>query len=155
IWGDGPRATPTVDAGLVYGLGGFGDLVCVDADKGDLKWRKSMLKDLGGQVNPIQGGVGDGQPDGPQLGWGYTWSPVVDGDRLICTPGGPQGTVAALDKKTGTVLWRSKELKEQCSYASPIVAEVGAMRHYVIQTYAGPFGVGPDGAVLWHQPKKY
>src|SRR5215472_12078953 len=125
IWGDGPRATPTVDAGLVYCLGGFGDLVCVDADEGDLKWRKSMLKDLGGQVNPIGGGPGEGKPDEPQLGWGYTWSPLVDGDRLICIPGGPEGTVAALDKKTGTVLWRSKDLKEQCCYASPILAEVG------------------------------
>jgi len=155
IWGEGPRATPTVDKGLVYGLGGQGELVCVDASGGALKWRKSMLKELNGQVNPIGGGPGDGEPDQPQLGWGYTWSPLVDGDRLICTPGGPDGTVAALDKKSGNVLWRSKDLKEQCAYASPIHAEVGGIRHYVIQTYKGPYGVSTSGAVLWHYPRPY
>jgi outer membrane protein assembly factor BamB len=148
IWGDGPRATPTVDDGLVYGLGGQGELVCVDANDGALKWRKSMPKELNGQVNPIGGG-----PE--NFGWGYTWSPLVDGDKLICTPGGPDGTVAALDKKTGNVLWRSKELKEQCAYASPILAEVGGIRHYVIQTYKGPYGVSTSGAVLWHYERPY
>src|SRR5438093_1446317 len=82
-------------------------------------------KDLGGQVNPVGGG--------PEIfGWGYTWSPLLDSDKLICVPGGPEGTVAALDKQSGKVLWRSMELTEQCSYASPIFAEVGGIRHYVI-----------------------
>jgi len=148
IWGEGPRATPTVDNGLVYALGGQGELVCVDAKDGALKWRKSMAKDLNAQVNPIGGG-----PE--NLGWGYTWSPLVDGDKLVCTPGGPDGTVAALDKKTGNLLWRSKELTEQCSYASPILVEVGGIRHYVVQTYAGAFGVSQNGAVLWHYEKEY
>jgi outer membrane protein assembly factor BamB len=113
-----------------------------------------MLKDLGGQVNPVGGGIGSKEGE-PMLGWGYTWSPLVDGDKLICTPGGPQGTVAALDKKTGSVLWRSKELTEQCSYASPIFAEVGGIRHYVIQTYAGLFGISADGSLLWHYKRLY
>jgi outer membrane protein assembly factor BamB len=152
--GDGPRATPTVDNGLVYGLSGDGNLVCVQADSGALKWRKSMLKDLDGQVNPIGGGIGSKEGE-PLLGWGYSWSPLVDGDKLICTPGGPKGTVAALDKKTGEVLWRSKGLTEQCSYASPILAEVGGIRHYVIQTYVGPFGISADGAVLWSFKRPY
>lgn len=154
VWGEGPRATPTVDGNLVFGLGAQGNLVCVAADSGSVKWRTSMGKDLGGEVNPEGGGVGSKQGE-PQLGWGYAWSPLVDGDKLICTPGGPQGTVAALDKRTGKVLWRSKELTEQCSYASPIIAEAGGIRHYVIQTYAGPAGVSTDGAVLWRYAKKY
>src|SRR5262249_39756598 len=106
-----------------------------------------------GQVNPIGGGIGEKEGE-PMLGWGYSWSPLVDGEQLICTPGGPNGTVAALDKKTGKVLWRSKEYTQQCSYASPILAEVGALRHYVILTYDGATGVSTNGAVLWHYPKK-
>jgi outer membrane protein assembly factor BamB len=146
-WGDGPRATPTVDDGLVYGLGGQGELICVEADSGKEKWRKSMPKDLGGQVNPEGGG-----PE--NIGWGYTWSPLVDGDQLICTPGGPEGTVAALDKKTGKVLWRSKDFTEQCSYASPMLADVGGIRHYVVLTYNGVTGISTSGATLWHYAKK-
>jgi hypothetical protein len=145
-WGAGPRATPTVDGSLVYALGGQGELVCVTTD-GKEQWRKSMPKDLNGQVNPEGGGPED-------IGWGYTWSPLVDGEQLICTPGGPDGTVAALDKKTGKVLWRSKEYTQQCSYASPMLAEVGGIRHYVILTYDGATGVSTSGAVLWHYPKK-
>jgi outer membrane protein assembly factor BamB len=146
-WGDGPRATPTVDDGLVYGLGGQGELVCVEADSGKEKWRKSMPKDLAGQVNPEGGG-----PE--KIGWGYTWSPLVDGDRLICTPGGPEGTVAALNKKSGKLLWRSKDFTKQCSYASPMLAEVGGIRHYVVLTYNGVTGISTSGATLWHYPKK-
>jgi outer membrane protein assembly factor BamB len=147
-WGAGPRATPTVDGPLVYALGGQGELVCVAAADGREQWRKSMPKDLNGQVNKEGGG-----PE--NIGWGYTWSPLVDGEQLICTPGGPDGTVAALDKKTGKVLWRSKEYAQQCSYASPMLAEVGGIRHYVILTYDGSTGVSTSGAVLWHYPKKF
>jgi outer membrane protein assembly factor BamB len=147
-WGGGPRATPTVQEGLVYGLGGLGDLVCVDAASGQEKWRKSMPNDLGGQVNPIGGGPKD-------LGWGWTWSPLVDGDHVICVPGGPQGTVAALDKKTGDLRWRSKDVTDQCSYSSPIVAEVGGIRHYIVMTVEGVTGVSAkDGSVVWRYLKK-
>jgi outer membrane protein assembly factor BamB len=151
--GDGPRATPTVDNGLVYGLSGDGNLVCVQADSGALKWRVSMLKDLDGQVDPVGGGLGKNEGE-PLLGWGYSWSPLVDGDKLICTPGGPKGAVAALDKRTGKVLWRSKDFTEQCSYASPVLAEVGGIRHYVVLTDNGVTGISTSGATLWHYPKK-
>jgi hypothetical protein len=147
-WGEGPRATPTVDGGFVYVLSGRGELVCVSSEGKEI-WRKGMIPDLGGEVDPRPGG-GDAE-----LGWGYTWSPLVDGNQLICIPGGARGTVAALDKQTGGVLWRSKELTEKAQYASPIIAEVGGIRHYVVQTYAGPCGVSRDGALLWHYKKEY
>jgi outer membrane protein assembly factor BamB len=142
-WGDGPRSTASVDGGLIYALGGGGDLVCVEADTGKERWRKSMPGDLAGEVNPVGGG-----PE--KIGWGYTWSPLVDGGHLICYPGGPQGAVAALDKKTGQVVWRSKELTEQATYSSPVVVEVEGIRQYVVQTQYGPAGVAAkDGKLLW------
>jgi outer membrane protein assembly factor BamB len=146
-WNLGPSATPTVDDGLVYGLGGQGILVCVEAASGKERWRKSMAKDLAGEVNPIGGGLEEPTP----LGWGYTWSPLVDGDNLICTPGGKQGNTAALNKKTGDVVWRSKSFTDQCSYASPVKAEVGGVPHYVVVTNQGVAGVAAkDGSLLWY-----
>src|SRR5438132_17305 len=115
IWGDGPRATPTVDGDRVYALGGQGDLVCVGADGKEI-WRKNMTRDLGGEVSQIGGSL-------DELAWGYTWSPLVDGDQLICVPGGAKGTLAALNKMTGAVTWRSQDFKEAAPYASPVVAE--------------------------------
>ena len=92
-WNDGPSSSPAVDGDLVYALGGGGEFVCVEAGSGKERWRKSMLKDLGGDVNSIGGG-----PE--QVGWGFAWSPLVDGDNVICVPGGKSGLLAALDKKT-------------------------------------------------------
>jgi outer membrane protein assembly factor BamB len=145
-WGVGPRATATVDGELIYALGSQGDLVCVEAKGGKEKWRQSMPKDLAGEVNPITGQPG---------GWGWTWSPLVDGDQLICLPGGKQGTFAALDKKSGKPLWRSKDLTEPCTYSSPIVADVGGVKHYVVTTNKLVAGVSAkDGSVLWTYTKK-
>ncbi|MBL8798197.1 MAG: PQQ-binding-like beta-propeller repeat protein [Planctomycetia bacterium] len=147
-WSAGPSATPTVDGDVLYALGGLGDLVCVDVKDGKERWRKSMAKELDGEVNPIGGGPA-------KLGWGYTWSPLVDGDKLICTPGGPKGTVAALDKKTGQVLWRSTELTDQCCYASPQTAVIHGVKQYVILTNAGLAGVSAqDGQLLWNYKRQ-
>jgi hypothetical protein len=147
-WNAGPSATPTVDGELVYALGGQGDLICVETATGKERWRKSLPAELGAEVNPIGGGA-------DKVGWGFTWSPVVDGDRLICVPGGSQGTLAALDKRTGQVQWRSKELTDLASYASPLAIEVGGVRQYVVLTNEGVSGVAAkDGQLLWRYLKK-
>jgi outer membrane protein assembly factor BamB len=144
----GPSGTPTVDGELVYAVGGQGQLICVETATGSERWRKNLPVDLAAEVNPVGGGPA-------KLGWGFTWSPLVDGERLICVPGGPQGTLAALDKKTGQVLWRSKELTDQATYSSPLVIEVGGVRQYVQMTNEGVSGVAAkDGSLLWRYLKK-
>jgi outer membrane protein assembly factor BamB len=133
-WGDGPRGTPTVDGGTLYALGGSGDLMAVDAATGKQLWHINFVKDLGGDV-----------PD-----WGYTESPLVDGGRVIVTPGGARGTVAALDKKTGKEIWRCKGLTDGAAYSSPINAEVGGIKQYVQVTANGVAGIAADtGKLLW------
>jgi outer membrane protein assembly factor BamB len=146
-WSRGPNATPTVDGDLIFGLGSQGMLVCVDT-KGKEVWRKDLVKDLGAQVTPAGGG-----PD--IYHWGFCWSPLVDGDHLILTPGGPNGLFAALDKKTGKVLWQSKGNTEECSYCSPVVAEIAGVRQYITNTQKGPVAVDTTGKVLWTaKPKR-
>jgi outer membrane protein assembly factor BamB len=145
-WNAGPSATPTVDGDLVYALGGMGDLVCVEAAGGKERWRMNLPSVLGGEVNPIGGGLEEPSP----LGWGYTWSPLVDGEKLICVPGGKRGLLAALDKRTGKLLWQSKEMTDQASYSSPVVAEIGGVRQYVQVTNGGIVGIAAhDGRLLW------
>lgn len=147
-WNDGPSATPVVDGDRVYAMGGLGDLICVQAGSGKEVWRKNLPKDLGGAVNDIGGGA-------EKLGWGFTCSPLVDGGQLLCVPGGGQGTLAALDKKTGSVIWRSKELKDEATYSSPLVADIGGVRQYIEMTNAGVAGVAAkDGKLLWYYHRK-
>jgi outer membrane protein assembly factor BamB len=133
----GTRCTPTVDGDLVYGIGQFGDLVCVDKDTGKERWRKNFGKDFGGQSG----------------GWNFTESPLVDGDRLVCTPGGSKATMVALDKKTGDEIWRAP-LKQTAGYSSIVISNACNTKQYVQVTSAGTIGVSAkDGKLLWHYPK--
>jgi outer membrane protein assembly factor BamB len=143
-WGDGPRGTPTVDGDYLYVLDGQGELVCLQTADGKLVWRKNLIKDLGGEM---------------MTEWGYSESPLVDGDLLICTPGGPTGTMAALNKKTGEVVWRSSALTNKAPYTSAVVSNAGGAKQYVQTSYIDDTRGGvvsgfsaKDGKVLWSQP---
>jgi outer membrane protein assembly factor BamB len=140
--GDGPRCTPTVDGDRVYALSRQGELACLGVERGDVRWQKSYKKDLGGRM---------------MSGWDYSESPLVDGDKLICTPGGDKGALAALNKHTGEVLWRAPVKNAGGSgYASVVVAEVGGTRMYItlLGHSGGIVGVDArDGRLLWRYNK--
>lgn len=132
-WGNGPRGTPSVDGDRVYALSGPGNLVCAAVADGKVLWQASMA-DLGGK-----------RPN-----WGYTESAVVDGDLVLCTPGGAKGAVAALDKLTGKVKWQSKDFKDPAHYSSIVPARINGTAQYVQRTEKNVVGLAAsDGKVLW------
>jgi len=143
LWGDGPRATPAVADGLVYALGGGGELICATAHDGKVRWRVNLLRDLKGEITSAA--------DPPEkIGWGFTASPLVEGNKVVCVPGGKVGTLAALNKKTGQVLWRTEQLTAPANYSSPIVATVHDKRQFIQVLDDGVVGVAAsDGRVLW------
>jgi outer membrane protein assembly factor BamB len=132
----GPRCTPTVDGTRLYALGANGDLVCLETGTGKECWRKSLVSDFGGEM---------------MTNWGYSESPLVDGNKLICTPGGKDATLVALDKTTGATIWKAKVPQgDLASYASCIVAEAAGLRQYVQFLGGGVVGVAAeDGRFLW------
>jgi outer membrane protein assembly factor BamB len=135
----GPRCTPTLDGQLLYVLNQFGDLVCFQTADGKEVWRKSMKKDFDGKM---------------MSGWGYSESPLVDGPRLVCTPGGAAGTVAALDKKTGQLLWRSQQVQDPAAYCSLVPVDFGGVRQYIQLTGQSVLAVAAeDGRLLWRAPR--
>lgn len=134
----GPRAQPTVDEGAVFMLGQFGDLVCYDAATGKETWRKNLSKDFGGERG----------------GWGYAESVLVDGDNVICTPGGRKGTMLALNRKTGEQVWRTTDLADKAEYVSAVVATIGGVKQYVQMTGNSVFGVSPVGKLLWRAERR-
>jgi outer membrane protein assembly factor BamB len=137
---DGPRGTPTVDGDLIFAVSQWGELVCFDAaNKGKELWRKDYVQDFGG-VRPS---------------WGYSESPLVDGDQVVVTPGGSGGAVVALNKKTGEVIWRSKEFTDPPHYSTITVSQIGGVRQYVQLTPQSVAGIAPaDGKLLWRAPRK-
>jgi outer membrane protein assembly factor BamB len=142
----GSRCTPTVDGELIYVVGVGGDLVCLESATGTIRWRKNFKKDFEGRM---------------MSGWGYSESPLVDGDKLVVTPGGAKATLVALHKKTGDVIWKAQVPPGETSKATPgqrnasgyssvIVAEVDGHREYIQFLGRGVIGVdATDGRFLW------
>jgi outer membrane protein assembly factor BamB len=132
--GPGPRGTPTVDGDRVYALSENGDLVCLKAADGTAVWQRNILREFRGQ----------------NIDWLVSESPLVDGDRVIVTPGGPNATLAALDKMTGQTVWTSAGLSDEAGYASPIAADVQGVRTVMTLTSRGAVGVrASDGKLMW------
>jgi outer membrane protein assembly factor BamB len=110
------RSTPTVDGDLLYALGSDGDLVCLERSTGKVRWQRNLRTDFSGQ---------------PGI-WAYAESPLIDRDVLVCTPGGADATLVALNKKTGELLWKSAVPGgEQAAYASVIATTVAGVKQYV------------------------
>lgn len=133
--GNGPRGTPTIDGDHVYALGANGDLVCLQLADGRRVWGGNILEEF--QGNNIQ--------------WGISESPLIDGNLLICTPGGRRGTMVALNKETGRTEWTaSAPGNPAAGYASAIAVDVDGTRQYVNFTHTGVIGVrASDGEFLW------
>lgn len=132
--GNGPRATPTIDEDRMYVLTENGDLACLRVRDGSAVWRKNILKEFGGS-NP---------------GWMISESPLVDGNRVIVTPGGKTGGMVAFDKMNGNVIWASKDFSDEAAYSSPIVVDVGGVRTILNFTSQSAIGVrANDGKLMW------
>ena len=134
---EGPGSTPTVDGDHLYLVGMAGNIACLRAEDGKVLWQRSMTQDFGGSVPP----------------WSYRESPLIDGDRVICTPGGSKATIVALDKKTGKNVW-TRHIPDGRSpgagYSSPIAIDFDGRRQYVQFTADAVVGVAAeDGKLLW------
>ncbi len=134
-WGDGPRSTPTIAGDNAFVISALGKVTCLSVKDGSIVWTRS-LTELGGSV-----------PN-----WGYSESVLVDGDQVVCTPGGHEGEIVALDVKTGERKWQSTLFTEPAHYSSIIIADHPDKRHYVQLTEKAFVGIDPEnGIVLWRQ----
>jgi len=140
--GDAPNCTPTIDGDLVYGLSHGGDLVCVETATGKEVWRKSFPGDFAGKMMSV---------------WGYSESPLVDGERLIVTPGANDAALAALDKRTGQLIWKSalppnpgQAGNDGAAYSSIVISQAAGVKQYVQLVGRGVIGVEAEtGRFLW------
>lgn len=115
-WGHGPRSTPTYSEGMLYVLDAKGNFACLDAAQGEVKWSKNLATDFGGQAG----------------GWGFAESPLVDGDKVVVSPGGQKAGIVAFDKKTGSTVWEATDVKPgKAEYATLVPVEMNGKRQYV------------------------
>ncbi len=132
--GNGPRSTPTIDGDRIYVLTENGDLACLRGRDGSRVWSKNILREFGG--------------DNPH--WLISESPLIDGNRVIVSPGGKGAGIVALDKMTGKTVWTSSELNDGAGYASCIIADVGGVKTIMNFTSRAAVGVrASDGKLMW------
>jgi outer membrane protein assembly factor BamB len=144
IWVDrypGPRSTPTIDGALIYALGTEGDLLCLEGATGKVRWQKNLVRDFGGQM---------------MSDWKFAESPLVDGDRVIVTPGLNDAAMVALNKTTGALVWKAAipvigEIgRDGAGYSSVVISNGGGVKQYVQLLGRGLAGIrASDGAYLW------
>lgn len=130
------RSTPTLDSEHAYVLTAYGKLVCCKASDGEVVWEKSLRDDF-------EGDKGDD--------WGYGESVLIDGDRLVCTPGKAANTMLCLNKATGEKVWGSSRLGDRgAGHASIQISKIGGEKIYVNTTASGAMGVrASDGELMW------
>jgi outer membrane protein assembly factor BamB len=130
--GDGPRGTPTVDGDRVYALGGNGDLSAFDVKTGKIAWSMNVLEKFGGT----------------NITWGISESPLVVGDKVLVNPGGPGASIVALNKKDGTLIWKSQS--DRAGYSSAVPVQVGNTTQVVFFTNNRAVGLDlKDGKLIW------
>ncbi|MGO9115255.1 MAG: PQQ-binding-like beta-propeller repeat protein, partial [Thermoguttaceae bacterium] len=133
------RSTPTVDGAMLYALGSDGDLACVETATGTIRWQKNLSSEFNGKPGS----------------WAYAESPLIDGGALICTPGGSEATIVALNKKTGDLLWKcAVPGGDEAAYASIIVVDADGAKQYVQLLQKGLVGIeAKTGKFLWRYAK--
>jgi outer membrane protein assembly factor BamB len=132
----GPRTTPVVSDGKVYTLGAEGNLFCLDAASGNVLWSRELKKDY-----DIQAPV-----------WGFSASPLLDGNRLICIVGGPGSVAVAFHKDNGKEIWRALSAMEP-GYCPPMIYAAGGKRQLIVWHPEAINGLNPKtGEVYWTEP---
>ncbi len=136
-WGGefpGPRSTPTVVGDLVYTLTGLGELICLNAATGAKIWSVNLEKDLHGR----------------NIRFGYTESPAIHGDLLFCSPGGPDTNIVALNRFTGSMVWKSSAAGDSTAYCTPAIVSLAGRKLLVTLTMHHLVGLDiKDGRLLW------
>ncbi|UCF16253.1 MAG: PQQ-like beta-propeller repeat protein, partial [Phycisphaerales bacterium] len=133
----GTRTTPTIDRQRIYVFSGTGKMVCFNTGTGDKIWQVDTLENF----------------EAKNIRWGMSGSPLIDGDKVYCTPGGRKGTTVALDKMTGRTIWATTGLDEQSAYSSAILIERGGNRLLIDMIQKSVICVSADdGKLLWQEP---
>jgi len=133
------RSTPTVSKEVLFALGSDGDVACLEAETGKIRWQKNLRTEFKGKPGE----------------WAYAESPLLDGNVLVCTPGGSDATIVGLNSKTGETIWKcALPEADQAAYSSAMVVEIGGVRQYVQLLQKGLVGVdAKSGRLLWRYAK--
>lgn len=132
--GDGPRSAPTIENDMVYVTGSQGHFHAVHAIKGNPLWSHDLVREYGTVI--------------PK--WGYSCSPLIEGNSVILDVGGEDGyAFMAFDKTNGRAIWNSHT--DKLAYSSPMAFTINGRRQIIFFNESGLHAVSPEnGEVFWH-----
>jgi outer membrane protein assembly factor BamB len=138
----GTRTTPSVEGDLLWVVDTDGDVVCLETATGKERWRKNMPRDFGGRM---------------MSSWAFSESPLIDGDRVVVTPGGPKAAMVAMEKTTGKEIWRASVMpklgnsgNDGAGYSSIVISNGGGVKQYVQMMGRGLASFrASDGWFMW------
>ncbi len=134
---EGTRGTPTIDGDRLYHESPLGQVACFEARSGEMLWSRNILDEFGGE----------------NLQWALAESVLIDGDHVICCPGGDGASMVALDKQTGETVWKAEGIGQPAGYASPTMVEHQGLRMILTMTAKALIGVNADtGELLFRHP---
>lgn len=135
---NGTRGTPVIMGDKIYILSGLGVLYCLNEKDGSPVWNQDLIKSFGGEV----------------ITWGYNETPVVDGDKIYCTPGGSKNSVVALNRHTGKLIWSCPGKQEISAYCTPLLFVHNGRKILATHTKSNLLGIDAEtGSLLWSHPQ--
>ena len=133
----GSRTTPTYADGVLYHMNPTGRVAAYHAKKGKEIWAVELKKRFDAKF-----GI-----------WSLAENLIVDGDKVLCLPGGAKALAAALDKKTGKTIWTTTGLTDPAAYCTPVLATHKGVRQMITMTAKSVIGVDvTTGKLLWTYP---
>ncbi len=134
----GTRGTPVIAGEKIYLVSGYGKLHCLNEKDGTLVWMQDMVTRYGGDT----------------ITWGYNETPVIDGDKIYCTPGGENNSVVALDRHNGNLIWSCAGEKELSAYCTPLLFVHNGRKILATHTASHLLGIDAEtGVLLWSHPQ--
>lgn len=134
----GTRGTPTVVGDKIYLVSGYGVIMCLEEENGNVVWERDMVNEFGGDT----------------IRWGFCETPVIDGDVVYATPGGPKDNVIALDRNDGSLIWSCEGKGELSAYCTPLLFKHNGRKMLATHTASHLLGIdAKSGELLWAHPQ--
>ncbi len=128
------RNSPASEGDRIYISAAMGTVSCIDKTNGNILWSVNTHEEYKGKFHR----------------WGFAESILLTEDAVISSPTGSETLVVALDKKNGSLLWKSESLGGERAYASPLMIDYNGQKQILIQTSIHLVAVDPEnGEILW------
>jgi outer membrane protein assembly factor BamB len=128
------RSTPVFEDNRIYVQSGTGEVSCINRENGETIWKVDVDESFDGEYHL----------------WGNSETPLIVDDKVICSPGGSETSVVALNKMTGETVWKTNSLGGPRAYVSATIYEYKDFRYILAVIGTHILAIQPEnGELAW------